>query len=126
HRRTRDHVSSVGIAPLSSDRTAAAQNIPAARGYKPVAPASKPVHWRSERRDMHEYNLNILFVVAVLCHLAPAADQPQWGQRYSRNQTSEETNLPDTFDPEKGVNVKWVAAMGDQSYCSPIIADGRV
>src|SRR5438270_11794128 len=75
---------------------------------------------------MHEYNLNILFVVAVLCPLAPASDQPQWGQRYSRNQTSPETNLPDTFDPEKGLNVKWVAALGDQSYCSPIVADGRV
>ena len=31
--------------------------------------------------------------------IAPAADQPQWGQRDSRNMVSEEKGLPDSFDP---------------------------
>jgi len=65
-------------------------------------------------------------LVALAGTGAPAGDQPQWGQRFSRNQVSPETGLPDTFDVQKGLNVKWVAPLGDQSYCTPIVADGRV
>ena len=65
-----------------------------------------------------------------------AADQPQWGQRDSRNLVSSETNLPDTFDPgqpdpntgniDLGTtkNVKWVARLGDETYGSPVVAGG--
>ena len=31
------------------------------------------------------------------------ADQPQWGERDSRNMVSAETNLPVSFDPATGV-----------------------
>ena len=55
-----------------------------------------------------------------------AADQAQWGQRYSRNMVSAEKGLPDSFDPEKGTNVRWTAPLGSQSYCTPIVAGGRV
>jgi outer membrane protein assembly factor BamB len=65
-------------------------------------------------------------LVAFLAGGLHAGDQPQWGQRFNRNQVSPETGLPDTFDVEKGLNVKWVAPLGDQSYCTPIVADGRV
>ena len=65
-------------------------------------------------------------VAAVAVTPVLAADQPQWGQRHSRNQVSAETGLPDTFDPATGLNVKWVAPLGTQSYCTPIVADGRV
>jgi len=55
-----------------------------------------------------------------------AGDQPQWGQRYSRNMVSAETGLPETFDPATGENIKWVAKLGSQTYASPVIAGGRV
>ncbi|HSH14395.1 MAG TPA: hypothetical protein VLD18_00075, partial [Verrucomicrobiae bacterium] len=36
-----------------------------------------------------------------------AADQPQWGHAWTRNQVSAERNLPATFDIESGANIKW-------------------
>jgi hypothetical protein len=56
----------------------------------------------------------------------PAADQPQWGQRYSRNMVSAETGLPDSFDPKTGKNIKWSAALGTECYATPVIAGGKV
>ena len=55
-----------------------------------------------------------------------AADQPQWGQRHTRNMVSAETGLPDTFDPETGKNVKWSVRLGSQSYSTPVISGGKV
>ncbi len=56
----------------------------------------------------------------------PAADQPQWGERFTRNMVSAETNLPDSFDPATGRNVKWSADLGTESHATPVIAGGRV
>ena len=61
------------------------------------------------------------FVLAVF-----AEDQPQWGVRYSRNQVSRETNLPDSCDITTGKNVKWKASVGTESYALPVIAGGYV
>jgi len=55
-----------------------------------------------------------------------AEDQPQWGQRYTRNMVSDEEGLPDTFDPASGKNIKWSTSLGTESYSSPVIASGRV
>ena len=55
-----------------------------------------------------------------------AGDQPQWGQAWTRNLVSGETGLPDSFDPETGRNIKWVARLGGDTHASPIIASGRV
>src|SRR5690349_9281865 len=57
---------------------------------------------------------------------AMAADQPQWGEKFSRNMVSSEAGLPDRFDPASGQNIKWVAKLGSQSYATPIVASGRV
>lgn len=57
---------------------------------------------------------------------ASAADQPQWGERHSRNMVSAETGLPGHFDLATGENVKWVASLGSDAYASPAIASGRV
>jgi outer membrane protein assembly factor BamB len=57
---------------------------------------------------------------------APAADQPQWGQAWSRNLVSPERGLPDSFDPKTGRNIRWVAALGTQSHSTPVVAGGRV
>lgn len=66
-----------------------------------------------------------------------AADQPQWGDRHTRNMVSQEKRLPETFDAgtrnrsgeielPPGSHVKWVARLGGQSYGSPIVAGGRI
>jgi outer membrane protein assembly factor BamB len=57
---------------------------------------------------------------------ALAADQPQWGQAWSRNMVSRERGLPDSFDPKTGRNIRWVAKLGTQTHSTPIVAGGRV
>ena len=68
---------------------------------------------------------SMLFALAAAAPAA-AADQPQWGQRWSRNMVSDETGLPETFDPATGKNIKWAAKIGNETYGTPIIASGRV
>lgn len=78
------------------------------------------------------------FVAFCLAGPGRAADQPQWGQRHSRNMVSAETGLPEGFDagtrdqrtgqielPEPS-GVRWVARLGGQAYGTPIVAGGRV
>jgi len=64
--------------------------------------------------------------LAVLGFDAAAGDQPQWGQAWSRNMVSRETNLPDTFDAGTGRNIKWSAELGTETHSTPVIAAGRV
>ena len=82
----------------------------------------------------------VLLVAAELLAqtaLLQAADQPQWGDRDSRNMVSAEKGLPQWFDPGQRTpdgdidlattkNVRWVARLGDPSYGSPIVAGGKV
>lgn len=77
-----------------------------------------PVHARS-----------IVFTtLGLVLLLSPpgAADQPQWGQRHTRNMVSDETGLPDAFDPETGHNIKWSVPLGTAVYSTPVISGGRV
>ncbi|MBN2021465.1 MAG: PQQ-binding-like beta-propeller repeat protein [Pirellulales bacterium] len=39
---------------------------------------------------------------------------------------SDETGLPERFDPATGENVKWSAPLGTECYASPVVAGGRV
>jgi outer membrane protein assembly factor BamB len=55
-----------------------------------------------------------------------AADQPQWGQAWTRNMVSEERGLPDSFDPHTGSNVLWSAELGTETHATPVVAGGRV
>ena len=67
-----------------------------------------------------------------------AADQPQWGQAWSRNMVSDETGLPDSFEPPEfdpdtgemvpgtGKNVRWAVRLGSVSYGTPVIVSGKV
>ena len=64
----------------------------------------------------------LLFVADVVF----AADQPQWGERYSRNMVSSETGLPAAFDVASGSHILWSASLGGGSYSSPIVAGGKV
>jgi len=65
-------------------------------------------------------------VITLALALFLAADQPQWGERFTRNMVSAETGLPDNFDPATGVNIQWSAALGTETYSTPIVAGGRV
>src|SRR5215469_18574006 len=64
----------------------------------------------------------IAVCVFITAETAAAADQPQWGQRFSRNMVSDEKGLPDSF----AGSVKLSTALGDQSYGTPIVAGGKV
>ena len=55
-----------------------------------------------------------------------AADQPQWGQRHSRNMVSDETDLPAEFDIGSGKHIKWKVPLGSETWSSPIVSQGRV
>jgi outer membrane protein assembly factor BamB len=80
------------------------------------------------QRTFHPWPASWLFVLLIYSSAAHlrGADQPQWGQKDSRNMVSSETALPSAFDPATGKNVKWVADLGTQSYATPIVAGGRV
>ncbi len=66
--------------------------------------------------------------IALCVSAAPLwpADQPQWGERFTRNMVSSETGLPSEFDLEKGTNVKWSARLGTETHATPVISGGRV
>ena len=65
-------------------------------------------------------------------------DWPQWGGTSSRNMVSLERGIPTSFVPGKkssdgsGIdrattkNVRWTAKLGNDTYSSPAIADGKV
>jgi len=68
----------------------------------------------------------LLLVTGATTTSVWADDQPQWGQRHSRNMVSEERGLPADCDPKSGRNVRWVADLGTSTYSSPVVARGRV
>jgi outer membrane protein assembly factor BamB len=49
-----------------------------------------------------------------------------WGGSPDRNMVSDATGLPSTWDVKTGQNIKWVAALGSQSYGNPVVAGGVV
>ncbi len=65
-------------------------------------------------------------VLGTLLLAAQAADQPQWGQAWSRNMVSDERGLPDSFDPQTGRNIQWSAELGTETHSTPVVAGGRV
>ncbi len=64
--------------------------------------------------------------VLAATSFAAGADQPQWGQRYTRNMVSEEKGLADAFDSAKGLNVRWAIDLGTDTYSTPIVGSGKV
>ncbi|MGH9672999.1 MAG: PQQ-binding-like beta-propeller repeat protein, partial [Bryobacteraceae bacterium] len=53
-------------------------------------------------------------------------DWPMWGGTADRNMVSNQKGLPSTWDIKTKKNVKWVAALGSQTYGNPIVAGGKV
>jgi len=68
----------------------------------------------------------LLSACFLLCRIALADDQPQWGQPMSRNMVSGEKGLPHTCDPASGAGIRWAAKLGTQTYSTPVVARGRV
>ncbi len=72
------------------------------------------------------FRLTAMLFLLAAATIAQAADHPQWGERFSRNMVSDETGLPDGFDPATGENVKWSVPLGSDCYSSPVVSGGRV
>lgn len=68
----------------------------------------------------------VLSFMAYALSVVAAADQPQWGEAWSRNMVSAATGLADGFDPATKQNLRWVAELGTDTYSTPIVAGGRV
>lgn len=49
-----------------------------------------------------------------------------WGGSPDRNMVSDATGLPTSWDVKTGRNIKWVAALGSQSYGNPVVGGGVV
>ncbi len=76
----------------------------------------------------------ILFFIIPFCFQsctnnfsqAQGNDCLQWGEKLSRNMISPEVGLPETFNPETGKNIKWIANIGSNGYATPIVANEKV
>jgi len=49
-----------------------------------------------------------------------------FGNTPSRNMASEETGVPDNWDPGSGANILWTQPVGSQAYGGPVVANGKV
>jgi len=70
---------------------------------------------------------NLIVVLFLLGGLQASGDDwVTWGGDNHRNMVNaKEKNLPDNWEPG-GMNVKWVADLGSQTYGNPVIAGGKV
>jgi len=75
---------------------------------------------------LSKLSIPTLIFSLIVISAVNAEDQPQWGQRYSRNMVSNETNLSGSFDPATGKNIKWIADLGTETYSTPVVSGGRV
>jgi len=69
---------------------------------------------------------SIAAALAFATATASAADQPQWGVAWTRNQVSPERHLAATFAPATGTNIRWTFRLGTESYSTPVVAHGAV
>src|SRR5713226_4620218 len=53
-------------------------------------------------------------------------DWPMWGGTPDRNMVSSMKGIVTSWDVKSGKNVKWVAALGSQTYGNPVVSGGQV
>jgi outer membrane protein assembly factor BamB len=75
--------------------------------------------------------LRTLAAALVLAVALPAGDPgtgdwPMWGGTPDRNMVSNMKGLPTSWNVEKKTNIKWVAAVGSQTYGNVTVAGGQV
>ena len=68
----------------------------------------------------------ILTTVLMGSVMAAFAETAMWGFTPSRNLVSDEKNLPVKWDAKTGLNIKWTATLGSQTYAGPILIGGKV
>ena len=69
----------------------------------------------------------LVLSIAPRVHAAgPGGDWPMWGGTPVRNMVSEMRGAPVTWDIQSKKNVRWMAALGSQSYGNPVVAGGKV
>src|SRR4051812_34415629 len=68
----------------------------------------------------------VVGVLGLAASSLRAGDRAQWGEAWSRNMVSSESGLVDSVDVASGKGVRWRAALGTQSYATPVVAGGRV
>ena len=72
----------------------------------------------------------LIFVCVLVFPVTVSSERTEntamWGFTPSRNLVSDETDLPDKWDPKSGENIKWRAELGSQTYAGPVIIDGKV
>ena len=64
----------------------------------------------------------------LACSFAAAGDPAtnMYGNTTSRNMVSDEEGLPAKWDVKTGLNVKWVADLGSQTYAGPSGCSGGI
>lgn len=68
----------------------------------------------------------ISFALLSVC-IGLAKDKPgMFGGTPNRNMVSAETNLPEKWDIESGLNLKWRVPLGSQSYAGPVVVGGQI
>jgi outer membrane protein assembly factor BamB len=81
----------------------------------------------SQARNSFDRKSVRLLALGLLLALPSGAEElTMFGGEAARNMASDEKGLPEKWNPETGENVKWVVALGSQSYGGPLVADGRV
>ena len=70
--------------------------------------------------------VTIIAVLIVSAMPAAATETAMWGFTPSRNLVSDEKNLPVKWDAATGLNIKWKATLGSQTYAGPLLIGGKV
>ena len=69
----------------------------------------------------------IFFFYCTMSSIFAQADKIyQWGELYTRNMVSSETDLPTSFDPATGENILWSVSLGSDGYATPMVAGDKV
>ncbi|HPS02966.1 MAG TPA: PQQ-binding-like beta-propeller repeat protein [Candidatus Sumerlaeota bacterium] len=77
-------------------------------------------------RFSHLSFCTLMFFLLTLTTSQAASPVAQWGQYPSRNMVSDAKGLPAQVDPATGQNILWTAALGTDTYSSPVVAGSRV
>jgi outer membrane protein assembly factor BamB len=70
--------------------------------------------------------LGLALAASPVTRAADGGDWPMWGGTHVRNMVSAMRGAPVTWDIQAKKNVRWVAALGSQSYGNPVVAGGKV
>lgn len=85
------------------------------------------------KRILRKNIISIVYIIMVVVSIAAfaalktgAKETAMWGFTPSRNMVSDEKNLPEKWDPKAGLNIKWTAALGSQTYAGPVLIGDQV